>query len=102
MFLLFVSLIFFFFSKKNFKNEHVIRGETMGSIPYTVKFVSGFDSVNKNEIDSILVSFNNIFSTYIKDSEISKINRSKGKIQISNYFLLMLQKSKELFERTMG
>ena len=45
-----------------------------------------------NEIDSILVSFNNIFSTYIKDSEISKINRSKGKIQISNYFLLMLQK----------
>ena len=102
MFLLFVSLIFFFFSKKNFKNEHVIRGETMGSIPYTVKFVSNFDSVNKNEIDSILVSFNNIFSTYIKDSEISKINRSKGKIQISNYFLLMLQKSKEIFERTMG
>ena len=37
------------------KNEHVIRGETMGSIPYTVKFVSGFDSVNKNEIQSEII-----------------------------------------------
>ena len=63
MFLLFVFLIFFFFSKNNYKKEYVLRGETMGSIPYTIKFVSDFESVNKNEIDSILISFNNIFST---------------------------------------
>ena len=49
MFLLFVFLIFFFFSKKNIKNEYVIRGETMGSIPYTVKVVSDFNPVNKNK-----------------------------------------------------
>tara|TARA_B100000029_G_scaffold94233_1_gene84374 strand:+ start:1862 stop:2869 length:1008 start_codon:yes stop_codon:yes gene_type:complete len=102
MFLLFVFLIFFFFSKNNYKKEYVLRGETMGSIPYTIKFVSDFESVNKNEIDSILISFNNIFSTYIKNSEISKINRSKGKIQISNYFFLMLKKSREIFEETNG
>ena len=60
MFLLFVFLIFFFFSKNNYKKEYVLRGETMGSIPYTIKFVSDFESVNKNEIDSIPCYYTNL------------------------------------------
>ena len=42
----------------------------------------------QNEIDSLLNEFNNIFSTYDPDSEISKFNRntSTGYIPVSNEF----------------
>lgn len=56
-----------------------ITGDTMGTY-YRVKVYTHEDQAKlKSEIDTFLKLFNNIFSTYISDSEISNINSSKFK-----------------------
>ena len=48
----------------------------------------------KIEIDSLLTDINNVFSTYQKNSEISKINKSKdSQVGISDKFYYVLSKS---------
>ncbi len=60
-----------------------ISGETMGTT-YSVKFYGGdvtADIVHQ-QIKDYLKDFNNIFSTYIPDSEISLINKERDEIKL--------------------
>ena len=77
LFLFFVFLsVFLFINKNNInKNEIYITGTTMGSIVYNIKYVSKDIRIDKSDIDSLLILFNNIFSTYQPNSYISKLNR---------------------------
>ena len=102
MLLVFVLLIIFLFPVEQKRKEHSISGFTMGNIPYNIKYISNEVLLNKNEIDSILINFNNIFSTYIPSSEISVINRSSGKVNISDNFSFLLNQSKSVFKLTDG
>ena len=102
MFLVFVVIIIFLFSPEKSKKEFILTGITMGGIPYIVKYISDSQSIHNKEIDSVLINFNNIFSTYISSSEISEINKSKGKISISSNFYFLLKQSKEVFDVTDG
>ena len=65
MLLVFVLIIIFLFPIKERNREFSISGFTMGNIPYNIKYISNEVLLDKNEMDSILVGFNNIFSTYI-------------------------------------
>ena len=102
-----ISLVFvlattiFFLTRKN-RNEFEITGTTMGSIQYTVKYISDEKKILKNEIDSILIQFNRIFSTYIPDSEISVINNSEGRINVSKEFGKLIYESKLIYDITDG
>ena len=102
-----ISLVFvlvttiFFLTRKN-RNEFVITGTTMGSIQYSVKYISDEKKILKNEIDSILIQFNRIFSTYIPDSEISVINNSEGRINVSKEFGKLIYESKLIYDITDG
>ena len=98
----FVLMIIFLFPSQERNKEFSILGTTMGNIPYSVKYISKEPLLTKNEIDSILISFNNIFSTYIPSSEISVINRSSGKIKISDDFSFLLDQSKSVYKLTDG
>lgn len=102
MFLVFVLIIVFLISERKVKKEIVVSGFTMGSIPYNLKYISDAKSIYKKEVDSILINFNNTFSTYISTSEISQINSSEGKIEISPDFYFLLKHSKDVFEITGG
>ena len=102
MLLVFVGVIFFLFPIREKKEEFLISGLTMGNISYNIKYISDEPLINKNEIDSILISFNNIFSTYIPTSEISAINQSSGKINISSEFRFLLNQSFKVFDLTDG
>ena len=102
MLLVFVLLIIFLFPIEQKNKEYSISGFTMGKIPYNIKYISKEVLLNKNEIDSILISFNNIFSTYIPSSEISVINRSSGKVNISDDFSFLLDQSKSVYKFTDG
>ena len=102
MLLVFVGIIFFLFPIREKKEEFSISGITMGNISYNIKYISDESLLVKNEIDSILYNFNNIFSTYIPTSEISVINQSSGKINISNEFTFLLRQSFKVFELTDG
>ena len=56
------------------QQEQTLRGKTMGTT-WMVKYV-GSPSIQAKVIQDYLDGFNQTMSTYIKDSEISKINRS--------------------------
>lgn len=82
-----------------------ITGQTMGT-SYSVKIVyqgSAPDKQNiKENIDNILVKFNDSLSTYIPNSEISKFNRSKSTdwTKVSKDFVWTAVVSKNIFNKT--
>ena len=104
LFLFFVFIIILLLTKINIKNEHEISlmGLTMGPIVYNVKYISEDSIIDKNEIDSLLISFNNIFSTYIPDSYISVLNKSKSIDTINPYFYFLLKESKKIYKISEG
>ena len=102
MLLVFVVIIYFLFPSKENNREFTISGSTMGNIVYNIKYISDEVILEKKKIDSLLVNFNNIFSTYIPSSEISTINKSSGKIYISDHFHFLLEQSKRVYDLTDG
>ena len=81
----------------------VIEGVTMGTT-YTVKISDRIDAEVKLKtlIDQELLKFNQVFSNYIPDSEISKFNRSKGAVVVSSSFRELLLLSEEVKNITGG
>lgn len=56
----------------------------------------------KNKIDSLLLEVNNLFSTYIDSSELSKINNSKDSIIISDNFIELYLKALNIYNISNG
>ncbi|MEP1094557.1 MAG: FAD:protein FMN transferase [Cyclobacteriaceae bacterium] len=78
-----------------------VTGLTMGTIVYNVKYLGSTNDF-KSEIDQVLAEFNQSLSTYIPDSEISRLN-ADGQLNFeSRYFLPVLRTSKEVFFKTNG
>ena len=78
--ILLFPLLFLYSCNKDNSALYTIYGETMGT-SYSVIFNENIKipleiDLIKNEIDSILVNINNIFSSYIETSEITKVNNS--------------------------
>ncbi|MEM6644018.1 MAG: FAD:protein FMN transferase [Bacteroidota bacterium] len=77
-------------------------GTTMGSIVYHVKYLGEEGAAGISDTDSVLIAFNQSLSTYIPDSEISRLN-NLGKVKlISPFFLPVLEASQEVFQKTGG
>lgn len=77
---------------------HLI-GETQGST-YSIKY---FDAENKNyqsSIDSILKKVDESMSTYLPESIISQINRSKKRVKVDTLFKEVFDKSVEIWKQT--
>jgi len=91
---LLTTLILFLFSC-NPSNDVKINGSTMGTTyELTVRNFNSNSENLKTEIDSLLTDINNIFSTYIDDSEISLLNKSSSKkYYLSNEFKYVLNKA---------
>jgi thiamine biosynthesis lipoprotein len=104
LFLFFVLVsVLLFFNKNNInKNEIYITGTTMGPIVYNIKYVSKDIRINKSNIDSLLILFNNIFSTYQPTSYISTLNKSKSMEIVNPLFYNLLKESKKIYEATEG
>lgn len=80
-----------------------LSGQTMGTIVYNVKYLGSEDIVNyQREIDSILVAFNQSLSTYVSDSEISRLNRSGRLDSPSPVFLDVARRSAAIHAVTKG
>jgi len=78
-----------------------ISGSTMGTT-YRVVYMDAQERDFKNEVDSLLLVFNQSLSTYIVDSEISRFNTADSLVFDLPYFLPVLQASREVFEKTEG
>ncbi len=81
---------------------HHITGQTMGTIIYNVKYIDVEVEGLGKEISDELIDFNQSLSTYIPDSEISRLN-AEGSFRFrSSFFLPILEKSREIFMKTEG
>ncbi|MEH0158350.1 FAD:protein FMN transferase [Limibacter armeniacum] len=84
------------------KTTHfLIEGQTMGTI-YHIKYIDLEGRMLKDEVDSLLVVFNQSLSTYIKDSEISRFNDNDSLVYESQFFYPILKSSYEIYENTNG
>jgi thiamine biosynthesis lipoprotein len=105
----FISSIFIMltlFSCLNEKEELVhITGKTMGTY-YSVKVV-GSNVVAEDlkiQVDGLLKEVNNVFSTYIDDSELSRLNKNQSltPIKITPVLADVLKLSKEIYKSSDG
>lgn len=78
-----------------------LQGSTMGTT-YSVKYLDEEGRNFQQAIDSILEAFNLSLSTYIPESEISRFNREALLKYESPFFYPVLQRSKEIYEKTGG
>lgn len=82
-----------------------VSGETMGTT-YTVKVVgTALDAdVLKTSIDNRLIALNDVFSTYIPGSELSRLNQdqSTADIPVSSELMSVLRMSQEIFDLSSG
>lgn len=81
--------------------QHVT-GTTMGTIPYSIKYLAPEENYYKSEIDSILIGFNLSLSTYIPDSEISRFNRNDTIVYQSSFMYPVLKMSQEMYVNSKG
>jgi thiamine biosynthesis lipoprotein len=80
-----------------------ISGMTMGTT-YHIKIVSDVidPGTLKTDIDERLVQLNQVFSTYISESELSQLNRGNGDIQVSSELMKVLLLSREIHHLSGG
>jgi thiamine biosynthesis lipoprotein len=82
-----------------------IKGQTMGTT-YTIKYENVINQDLKDEIDSLLILFNESVSTYDPESTISKFNASIGQFcyssQDDQFLLESLSKALQISEETDG
>jgi thiamine biosynthesis lipoprotein len=95
---LLIILVIILFSKAGVEaqTEHLIVGRTMGTTYHIQVVTDAADRVNglKEEIDARLEDLNRVFSTYIKDSEISRFNalsKTGQKFRISDDFMQVMK-----------
>ncbi len=105
-----ITIIFFLFSCQSETRPIEIQGKTMGTYYKVKTFGTASPDELKKDIDKFFQLFNKIFSTYISDSELSKINNSKfDKVKLSDSMkkvlelsLTLSQKSEGYFDVTVG
>ncbi|MEQ9468599.1 MAG: FAD:protein FMN transferase [Ekhidna sp.] len=97
-----VAFVLISYLRKDAERLYHITGQTMGTIIYNVKYVDEFADGLDKEISDELVAFNQSLSTYVPTSEISTLNK-EGYFEFqSGFFLPVLQKSKDIYQKTDG
>ena len=88
---------------KSLYNKKTISGYSFGT-----SFLIQFEDTNnneillKNKIDSLFKIINNSFSTYMSDSDISKINLGDTLIVIDDHFKKVFLKSYDIWKLSKG
>ncbi len=98
---LLILIVQFFTSQPEVAVTH-LQGKTMGSIEYNVKYLDEDNTNYQKEVDSILMALNASLSTYIEDSEISRLNATKQIFNPSKMFLDVIGRSEDVWLSTYG
>ena len=81
------------------KNQNI--GSALGT-SYSIIYISDKPLDFQKEIDSVFKVINQSMSTYIIDSDISKINKGDTTIVVDHYFEEVFRKSEKIFKETEG
>ena len=100
----FLSLILLFvFGCTDTKPPQAHAGYALGT-SYAIQYTGigmSFDEV-QNGIDSLFTVINKSMSTYIPNSDISKINNGDSSVQVDDNFITVFNKSKSIWKHTNG
>jgi thiamine biosynthesis lipoprotein len=98
-----ILIVFIVWKFRESRNSEWIslNGQTMGTT-YSIKYQAPNGENYKDQIDSILLNFNDCLSTYIVNSEISRFNQDSILYFELPYFYPVLQKSQEIYNSTGG
>ena len=102
-----VIIILFITAGVDAQTEHLIEGRTMGTTYHIKVVMDGAEGISglKGKIDRRLEEINQVFSTYIKDSEISRFNGSKAagqKFPVSSDFIKVMKVGRKIYRLSKG
>ncbi len=97
----FLVVAILFISCDKTTDFYTIQGEAQGST-YSIKYIAIEEKVTKNQIDSLLTSFDLSLSTYRPDSKISKINTGDSTVVVDEFFAETFQLSNQIYKETNG
>ncbi len=83
----------------------VIRNQNVGpalGTSYSLIYLANEDLDFQKEIDSVFLQINKSMSTYIPNSDISRINAGEEKLVVDTMFAEVFKLSKEIYENTNG
>ncbi|NEV94931.1 FAD:protein FMN transferase [Psychroflexus sp. YR1-1] len=92
---------FFLISCGESPSVKTLQGNALGTT-YTIKYFSSEASFQPSDFSSLLDIINASMSTYIPDSDISKINAGNRSIVVDNHFQNVFRASKRIFDATEG
>lgn len=94
-------LLLFIFCEKNENTHRFIQGEAFGTT-YNIQFYSEKDIEFKKGLDSVIDAVNHSVSTYIPDSDISRINEGDSTVVVDSIFREVFNISEEVNKKTNG
>ncbi|MGB3774519.1 MAG: FAD:protein FMN transferase [Leeuwenhoekiella sp.] len=97
-------LILFLFASCAQKDGDTLRsfsGEALGT-GYVVQFYSAKQFPVQEKFDSVVAAINQSMSTYIPDSDISRINAGDSTVVVDDMFKEVLSQSREVYKNTSG
>ena len=98
------SILFVLFAC-NPSNPEIVKNQNVGGAlgtSYSLIYLSDKSLNFQKEIDSVFDQVNRSLSTYIPDSDISKINRGDSTVVVDNLFRYVFNLSKEVYKKTNG
>lgn len=81
--------------------EHLLSGEALGTT-YQIRYFAEDEVVQKASLDSIFAAINQSMSTYIADSDISRINSGDTSIKVDSMFQKVFFLSKKVHDESSG
>lgn len=101
--LLILGVVMVFFSCNNTPKLllNQTKGKALGT-SFKIKFIDTLSYDFTKSYDSLVQDVNNSISTYIKDSDISKVNIGDTTVVIDQYFKDVFSVSKKIYEETSG
>lgn len=99
---LLLSFLFILVSCENDKSEAVVLAGPAFGTTYNIKFFSEKNIDFTKGLDSVIDAVNKSVSTYIPESDISKVNRGDSSLVVDSIFKEVFQISKEVNDKTNG
>ncbi|GGK36235.1 MULTISPECIES: FAD:protein FMN transferase [Flavobacteriaceae] len=100
-YLFFIYFIFIIACTEQQSNLKVLQGNAIGTT-YTIKYLDSTGTNFELKIDSIIKAVNTSTSTYIQNSDISKINRGDTTVVVDAIFEEVFKKSEKIYRETAG
>lgn len=94
-------LFLFLCCGKSETEQRFLQGEAFGTT-YHIQFYSKKDIDFKNGLDSVIAAVNHSVSTYIPDSDISKVNQGDSTVVVDSIFREVFEISKKVNTKTKG